>query len=56
MGPAGFSLAVVGLLLLVLLGAAFVAPGAAVVLFMAIPAVVAITILRKARGRMKRPQ
>lgn len=56
MGPTGLALAVAGLLLLVLLGAAFVSPGAAVVLFMAIPAIVALTILRKARTRMKRPK
>ena len=54
LGPAGFSLAVVALLMLVLLGAAFVSPGAAVVLFMAIPALLALTILHKTRARMRR--
>lgn len=52
LGPAGLALAA-GLLLLVLVGAAFASPGAAVVLFMALPALVAVTVLRKARARMR---
>ncbi|MEM3086484.1 MAG: hypothetical protein QXO51_01440 [Halobacteria archaeon] len=53
MGPAGFALGVTGLLLIVLLGTALLSPETAVVLFMAIPALLAVTILRKARERMR---